>query len=136
MGATELAAITRAINFYSGGSMVPVVRATTPEMVNHALNAGAGGIIMPHIQTKAQAEELVRLVRFPPLGERSVPPNALLGPQRELPNGVQPKEIWDSHVAIFAQVEDIHGVENIEAIAATPGGMNHPRPKPGGAPVG
>lgn len=122
LGSTELTAVTRAINFYSGGSMVPVVRATTPEMVNHALNAGAGGIMMPHIQNKEQAEALVRLVRFPPHGDRSVPPNALLGKQKEMPPGVRVIDIWNDHVAVIAQVEDIHGLENVEEIASVPGG--------------
>lgn len=102
--------------------MVPVVRATTPEMVNHALNAGAGGIMMPHIQNKEQAEALVRLVRFPPRGDRSVPPNALLGKQKEMPPGVRAIDIWNDHVAVIAQVEDIHGLENVEEIASVPGG--------------
>lgn len=102
--------------------MIPVVRATTPEMVNHALNAGAGGIIMPHIQKKEQAEALVRLVRFPPHGDRSVPPNALLGKQKEMPPGVRAIDIWNDHVAVIAQVEDIHGLENVEEIASVPGG--------------
>lgn len=102
--------------------MVPVVRATTPEMVNHALNAGAGGIMMPHIQNKEQAEALVRLVRFPPHGDRSVPPNALLGKQKEMPSGVRAIDIWNDHVAVIAQVEDIHGLGNVEEIASVPGG--------------
>ena len=109
--------------------MVPVVRCTTPEMVNHALNAGAGGIIMPHIQNKEQAEDLVRLVRFPPRGDRSVPPNALIGNQKVMPPGITTTDIWNDHVAIFAQVEDIHGVRNVEEIASVTGGeysQRHP----------
>ena len=121
MGPKELTAVTRAINFYSGGSMIPLVRGTTPDMVNHALNAGAGGVVMPHIRTKAEAEALVRLVRFPPDGDRSVPPNALLGRQNNLPNGLSAINIWNDHVAVFAQVEDVQAVENIEEIARVPG---------------
>ena len=102
--------------------MVPFVRCPTPELVNHALNAGAGGIVMPHIQNKEQAEALVRLVRFPPRGDRSVPPLALLGTQKNLPPGITAMQVWNEHVAVFAQVEDIHGVENVEEIARVPGG--------------
>lgn len=101
--------------------MVPVVRCTTPEMVNHALNAGAGGIIMPHIQNQEQAEALVRMVRFPSRGDRSVPPNVLLGKHKIMPPGVRTYDIWNDHVAIFAQVEDIHGLRNVEEIANVPG---------------
>ena len=103
--------------------MIPLVRCPTPDLVNHALNAGAGGIIMPHIQNKEQAEALVRLVRFPPRGDRSVPPNSLLGRQKDLPPSITAMQIWNEHVAVFAQVEDIHGLENVEEIASVPGGM-------------
>lgn len=107
--------------------MVPFARCPTSELVNHALNAGAGGIVMPHIQTKKQAEALVRLAKFPPRGDRSVPPYALLGPGKETPAGKSTLDIWDEHVAIFCQIEDTVGVSNVEEIANVPGGtLNSP----------
>lgn len=54
--------------------MVSFARCPTSEVVDYALNAGAGGIVMPHIQTKKQAEAFVRLAKFPPRGDRSVSP--------------------------------------------------------------
>ena len=104
--------------------MVPFARCPTPELINHALNAGVGGIVKPHIQTKDQAEELVRLTKFPPRGDRSVPPHALLGPGRETPAGKTALNIWDEHVAIFCQIEDIVGVSNVDEIASVSGGMS------------
>lgn len=125
MGATTLASLIRAIQFYSNGSMVPFARCPTPELVNHALNAGVGGIVMPHIQTKQQAENLVRLAKFPPRGDRSVPPWALLGPGKETPAGKTVLDIWDEHVAVFCQIEDVVGVSNVDDIATVPGGMRY-----------
>lgn len=78
---------------------------------------------MPHIQNRDQAEELVRLVRFPPRGDRSVPPHALLGPQREQPALQRSMGTWDDNVAIFCQIEDVIGVQNVEEIAQVDGGM-------------
>lgn len=121
IGPTELASMVRSIQYYSQGSMVPLVRCPTADSVRHALNAGAGGIVMPHIQTRDQAEELVRLVRFPPRGDRSVPPHALLGPQREQPALQRSMDIWDDHVALFCQIEDVIGVQNVEQIAQVDG---------------
>ena len=82
---------------------------------------------MPHIQTKKQAEALVRLAKFPPRGDRSVPPYTLLGPGKETPAGKSTLDIWDEHVAIFCQIEDTVGVSNVEEFANVPGGtLNSP----------
>ena len=29
--------------------------------------------------------------------------------------------VWDEHVAVFAQIEDVQGVDNVEEIAQVPG---------------
>jgi 4-hydroxy-2-oxoheptanedioate aldolase len=105
--------------------MVPFVRipSCSPELVNHALSAGAGGIVMPHIQNAEQAEELVRLARFPPRGERSFPPAALISDhQKGTRKGQTIYEVWDSHTAVFCQIEDLEGVKNIEEITRVAGG--------------
>jgi 4-hydroxy-2-oxoheptanedioate aldolase len=105
--------------------MVPFVRipSCSPELVNHALSAGAGGIVMPHIQNAEQAEELVRLARFPPRGERSFPPAALISDQhKRTREGQTIYEVWDNHAAVFCQIEDLEGVKNIEEISRVAGG--------------
>ena len=82
---------------------------------------------MHHIQTKKQAEALLRLAKFPPSGDRSVSPYTLLGPGKETPAGKSTLDIWDEHVAIFCQIEDPVGVSNVEEIANVPGGtLNSP----------
>lgn len=57
----------------------------------------------------------------PPQGDRSVPPNSLLGKQKDLPPGITALQIYNEHVAVFAQVEDVYGLENVEEIANVPG---------------
>jgi 2-keto-3-deoxy-L-rhamnonate aldolase RhmA len=108
--------------------MVPFVRIPgySPDLVNHALNAGAGGIVMPHVQNAQQAESLVRLARFPPTGGRSFPPAALIGErQNRTREGETIYDIWNNHVAVFCQIEDPEGVENIEEICRVPGSVSH-----------
>ena len=104
--------------------MVPYVRipGNSPDLVNYALNAGAGGIVMPHVQNAQQAEAFVRLARFPPIGDRSYPPMALFGPQTRTPEGKTVYDIWNGHAAVFCQIEDVEGVKNVEEIAKVPGG--------------
>ena len=53
--------------------IAPFVRvpSTRPEHVSRALDAGALGVIAPHIESAAQAREVVAASKFPPQGERS-----------------------------------------------------------------
>ena len=41
--------------------------------ISRTLEAGAQGIIVPHVENKAQAEKVAEAVRFPPAGRRSLP---------------------------------------------------------------
>lgn len=104
--------------------MVPYVRIpdSSPELVNYALNAGAGGIVQPHVQNAQQAQAFVSLAKFPPYGRRSYPPMALFGKQTRTEEGKNIYDVWNEHAAIFCQIEDTEGVKNIEEIAQVPGG--------------
>ncbi|KAK2612064.1 hypothetical protein QQS21_001913 [Conoideocrella luteorostrata] len=104
--------------------MVPFARipSCSPELINYALSAGAGGVMMPHIQNATQAEELVRLTRFPPMGDRSFPPAALINKQHNTtPEGQTVYDVWNNHIAVICQIEDLQGLENIEEICRVPG---------------
>ncbi|MGG7382750.1 aldolase/citrate lyase family protein, partial [Escherichia coli] len=50
----------------------PLVRAVRAEyaQIAPALDAGAGGVMAPMIETAAQARALVEAARYPPLGRR------------------------------------------------------------------
>lgn len=128
LNATMIATLIKTIQQFSNGRMVPYVRVAphSLDMITYALNAGAGGVVVPHIQTAAQAEALVRLARFPPLGERSFPPMALLGPQTRTRAGQTVYDVWNTHAALFCQIEDREGVKNIEDIARVPGSQSDP----------
>src|SRR5499427_4948948 len=53
--------------------IAPFVRvpSTRPEHVSRVLDAGALGVIAPHIGSAAEAREVVTAAKYPPLGERS-----------------------------------------------------------------
>lgn len=106
--------------------MVPFVRipANSMDLVNYALIAGAGGIVMPHVQNAAQAEAFVRLARFPPHGDRSYPPMVLFGDQTHTPDDRTVYDVWNKHIGLFCQIEDVEGVKNVEEIARVPGGKD------------
>ncbi|KAI1812274.1 putative 2-dehydro-3-deoxyglucarate aldolase [Poronia punctata] len=123
LDATLLSGMVRTLHIYSGGSMVPFVRVApnSLDLIPFALNAGAGGLVVPHIQTADQARELVRMCRFPPHGHRSHGPLNLLGRQLRTPPGVTVFDVWNDHAAVVCQIEDLEGLKNVHEIAAVPG---------------
>ena len=56
--------------------ITPLVRVTENDkgMILKALNFGAKGVIAPHVNTREDAEKLVRSARFAPEGRRSAAP--------------------------------------------------------------
>jgi 4-hydroxy-2-oxoheptanedioate aldolase len=96
--------------------VAPVAR--VPELGQHAistaLDMGALGVIVPMVETVAEAEALVAACRYPPIGRRSA------GPTRSIYHaGLSLDALAD--VAAIAMVETVRGLENVEAIAAVPG---------------
>lgn len=82
------------------------------------LDAGAIGVIAPLINSRVEAKELVRSVKYPPLGERSV------GYGRSLGYGFS----FDEYVRtanektfVGIQIEHIRGVENLDEIFSVEG---------------
>ena len=80
-----------------------------------ALDAGVMGVICPMINSRAEAEEFVSYMRYPPLGQRS------FGPTRAAV--AMPGYGVDSNAEVLAlaMIETADGVKNLEEIAATPG---------------
>ena len=79
-------AVPMMVAIQSGGDATPLVRVpwNDPGQIMRALDAGAMGIICPMINTKAEAEALVRAGRYPPMGERSFGPYRAVAIRRRL----------------------------------------------------
>lgn len=87
-----------------------------PAWIMRTLDAGAYGIICPMINTRAQAEEFMRYMRYPPLGQRS------FGPTRAAyPAGPDYAHEANDEILALAMIETAEAMENLEEIAATPG---------------
>lgn len=100
----------------SNTSLMARVPWREPGIIMKMLDAGAMGIICPMINNRAEAEEFVSYMRYPPLGQRS------FGPTRAafaMP-GYNVKDANDDVLAI-AMIETADGVANLDEIAATPG---------------
>jgi 4-hydroxy-2-oxoheptanedioate aldolase len=90
--------------------------AATP---GQCFDAGACCVIAPMVNTRAQAEALVRAAKYPPMGARSWG-----GYTAQQASGLTPGEYLreaNRMTMVFAMVETVEALDNLEAIAATPG---------------
>ena len=96
---------------------VPLVRAWDhdPVTIARLLDAGAWGIVFPHLSTSEQAESVARAMRYPPVGTRSI------GTGRCRQMSPDYSEIANDLVLCIPQIEDLEGIENAEAIACVEG---------------
>jgi 2-keto-3-deoxy-L-rhamnonate aldolase RhmA len=103
-------------------NIAPIVRVPTGQwdIASRALDGGAQGIVMPHIDSAEDAKEAVHYLRFPPVGHR-----ATLGglPQYDyLPVKAAQVAAEVNAVTLLApMIESPQAVENAEAIAAVEG---------------
>lgn len=102
-----------------GESPVPVwvrVPDDSAAGIGRVLDAGARGVIVPLVDTPAQAARIAAACRYPPLGVRSWgPTTALLG--RPAPDATAANE----RVFCTVMVETRSALDDVEAIAAVPG---------------
>ena len=82
--------------------VMPAVRvpANTPEYISRILDAGALGVIAPHVRSADEARAVVRAAKLPPQGERS---NTGAFPHlnyRSFPGGRDPQAINDATMVI------------------------------------
>lgn len=83
--------------------------------IGSALDAGIDGVLVPMVETAEQAAAAVAAGRFPPHGHRSG------GGVRPLFMGFGSYLLKADSIAIGVMIETTKGVDNAEAIAATPG---------------
>ncbi|MEM9350487.1 MAG: aldolase/citrate lyase family protein [Pseudomonadota bacterium] len=92
--------------------------AATPQDILQALDAGAVGIVAPHIDTPAKAEQLARAGHFGVGGRGYAGSTRWAGfASRKMPDILD----QDAETIMIAQMEEPAGVDVVDAIAATPG---------------
>ncbi|TKT74412.1 aldolase/citrate lyase family protein [Aquamicrobium sp. LC103] len=90
------------------------------EMLTRVVDCGAAGLIVPHVDSLADAKFVVEKVRFPPHGTRSIPPPIA-------PIGFRPMPVRDliglseTALEVVLMIESREGVADVRAIAALEG---------------
>lgn len=117
-GALDYGAALPMLQAMRASGAVPLARVPwlEPGIIMKVLDAGAYGVICPMVNTAADARRLVDAVRYPPAGSRS------FGPTRAVyAAGANYAAEANGEVLALAMVETREAVENLDAIAATPG---------------
>lgn len=115
-----LAEVHQLIGAARGAGIPPLVR--VPELddvvIARVLDSGAHGVLVPHVQTREDAERLVRAARLPPDGNRGYGPTVRAGGWG---SDVPLYRRLDRQAALIPQIECTLGVQNAAQIAAVPG---------------
>jgi 2-keto-3-deoxy-L-rhamnonate aldolase RhmA len=102
--------------------VAPIVRicAGALDEGTRALDNGALGLVVPHVDTPEQARALVDAFRFAPMGHRSTGgTNAQFGYRP--PAAAEAQKILNAGILVIPMIETPLAVENADAIAAIPG---------------
>ena len=118
--AIDVSEVLRLIIAIEGRGAIPLVRLAwnDPIQAKAVMDSGAAGVLVPMVNSKADAELAVNSIKYPPLGFRGV------GLARAQGYGVA----FDKYVEasnrdslLMVQIEHIDAVENIDEILSVPG---------------
>lgn len=108
-----------------GGNLsdiVPLLRVDrdNPALIRKALEAGAGGVIIPHAHDQKDVQQMVEAAKFPPLGKRGYGGLCLSGKW-----GLDAGEEWmawsNQEQLVIPMIEDCSALKEIDPIMATEG---------------
>jgi len=120
----DMVTIANILQYARKSEITGIVR--IPELnyayVAKALDMGAEGIWVPHVDTEEEAKQLVHYGKYPPEGKRgaAVPPFRL----KEYQAAASPSEYFkrcNEDVLLIAQMESGQAISNVDKIAAVPG---------------
>jgi 2-dehydro-3-deoxyglucarate aldolase len=114
-GAIGIESMTDILRTLAGFGCAPVVRvpANDPVWIHRCLDAGAQGLIVPMVNTAAEAEAAVQEAKYPPRGRRGY------GYARANAHGAKFAEYArraNDGIAVIVQIEHKDAVENLEQI--------------------
>ena len=105
-----------------GLGLVPIVRppAKTYDSVARLLDLGAMGLMLPMVESRAEAEEIVAWTRYPTDGVRGA---MFGGAHDDYAGGDIAEKIRMAHerTLVLAMIETAKGVENVDEIVGVPG---------------
>ncbi len=116
-GANDYSSTVAQLQAIDCGSATPIIRVpwNEPGIIGKSLDAGAEGIIIPMVNSVAEAEAAVRACRYAPLGARS------FGPVRAAVRNSDYYATANDHVACIPMIETVQAVAALDDILSVPG---------------
>lgn len=120
-GRCDIALLAEMVASCRGTGIVPLAR--VPDVayapLSRPLDVGARGVMVPRVETRAQAEDIVAQLRYAPAGRRGV----ALGIAHDLYRAGAPDffEQANEETCVIVMVETVKAFENLDEIVSTPG---------------
>jgi len=120
-GPYDISALATQIALIQGAGGHPVVRVPVGAawMIKQVLDLGTQSVLVPMVDTAAQAEKMVRAMRYPPEGIRGMAAPVIRA------SGFNAQTDYaataNAQMCLIVQAESVTALENIDAIAATDG---------------
>ncbi len=113
--------ILEQVRAMAGGGATPVVRLPVgdPVLVKRVLDLGVQSLVIPMINTVAEAEAMVRATRYPPEGMRGV--GAAMARAGDFGAITDVVTTANAQICLFVQAESREALENLDGIAALDG---------------
>lgn len=104
----------------SGSNIVPMVRVPCLDrhLIEHMLDLGAYGVVVPKVDSPAMAKAAVEASFYPPRGRRGISPVRASGYFTDVPGHLMSA---NDRTMCFVQIETLAGLESVEQIAAVDG---------------
>jgi 2-keto-3-deoxy-L-rhamnonate aldolase RhmA len=118
----ELETVRTLLATTRAADIVPLVRVPTTSyhFIAHAMDIGAMGLVIPLVNTAAQAREAVSYAMYPPKGKRGCA-FALAHDDYRGGDLTEKMNTSNDEVLIIAQIETVEGLSNVEEIVAVEG---------------
>ncbi len=121
-GSADMETVQRLCRAGRSAGIAPLVRVTEIGYapIARTLDAGALGLMVPHVETPEDARTIVRFAKYPPAGERGF---GLRSAVTDYSGASVPAAIaWSNdETMLMAQVESRRCLDSLEEIAAVPG---------------
>jgi len=120
-GRCDIALLAEMIAGCRGSGIVPMARVPDVHFqpLSRVLDIGALGVMVPRVETRAQAEEIVAQLKYAPAGRRGV----ALGVAHDLYRAGGPEffEQANEETIVILLLETAKAFENLDAIVSVPG---------------
>jgi 4-hydroxy-2-oxoheptanedioate aldolase len=105
---------------YARDKCMPMARIPWTDLIwiKKIMDAGATGIVSPRIETKGQAEDMVRLMKYPPLGERGAGPRLAAFRDPDYFKTVNEESLCVVMIETLKGVENIYEIFSVEGVDA------------------